>query len=78
MTLEDYARVYARRCAARTTFRFVRPLRAYRVVNSANENTRAPFSPLLPSRGHTEGAGSPAARPRLCSINPHSAIMGEF
>ena len=43
MTLEDYARIYARRCAVRTTFRFVRPLLAYRVRNAANSNS-APSS----------------------------------
>ena len=64
MTLQDAFAGYARKCAARTVFRHVRPLLAYRVVNFANENTRAQSSLSLP-RAEPRGADAQSFAPHF-------------
>lgn len=74
MTLQDAYAIYV----AKTHFRTLRRYLAWRVLNAANSNTRAPT--VLPSlsRAETEGAGINPLAPSICPINAHASAHTEF
>lgn len=70
MKLADTFTIYARRCAARTVFRHVRPLLAYRVTNPANDMHRPaplPAGAVREGLHRAQSAVEAVAAPRLLS-----------